>query len=102
MAERLLDRRHLRRRVLRQRLQLFRQGRVQVRLVSRRELTRPPYFPACHWPETPKITLTRPLAASLSAVVCGTWTSSWSTNRYGNVASRSGRTAIAIPVGGTI
>nr|WP_249802161.1 autotransporter domain-containing protein [Bradyrhizobium zhengyangense] len=36
----------------------------------------PSYFTACHWPETPKITLTRPLGASLNAVVCGTWTSS--------------------------
>lgn len=34
MVEWLLDRRHLRRRVLRQRHQLFRQGRVQVQLVS--------------------------------------------------------------------
>jgi hypothetical protein len=87
MAERLLDRRHLRRRILRQRHQLFRQGRVQIQLVSCRH--RPPYFPACHWPETPKITLTRPVLASFSAVACGTWTSSWSTNRNGMPASRS-------------
>ena len=30
-----------------------------------------------------------PVAASFSAVVCGTWTSSWSTNRNGMPASRS-------------
>jgi hypothetical protein len=45
------------------------------------------YLLPCHRPETPSTTLIRPDPFSLVAVVCGTCTSSWSTNRNGMPAS---------------
>src|SRR5947209_20252471 len=87
MAERLLAGGYLRGGILRQYVKLFRQGRRALSLVS--SVAQGLLLP-CHCPETPSTTLIRPAGpVSFTAVVCGTCTSSWSTNRNGMPASRS-------------